>query len=362
MTVKNMLDHQIAAMVADVNSLDNSGGSDAAALVRIRTTVSHELLNCEYMEITTRVLGAIENDSAAQRLLAIVNYCSEHFPVEGHILSAVVLPVSVKLRALDKNQMSINTGERGALRDLAASMVETVGARKVTFDTRLYSGAAIHQMKSRDLRAFLQQLDNGIFYPKDGPRPMDLHATSDDASWRLAYFLGVEVIDSGKSPSLNDWPVQLQSSGWCDHISAAIEYSDEVLFDEDVQAQVVSHGAFYIGHGLEAGDKGIRSIRIKEMLAALGTDGVQVQILCTQIENSSQVRTLMICPLLKLEHKWNLLRDETLAEFRRELEQLALAALSDFDPLCIVLMDDEEYWVQAKEHQVPIFRLVGKTL
>ena len=70
----------------------------------------------------------------------------------------------------------------------------------------------------------------------------------------------------------------------------------------------------------------------------------------------------MICPLLTLEHKWNLLRDETIAEFRRELEQLALAALSDFDPLCIVLMDEEKYWVQAKEHQVPLFRLVGKTL
>jgi hypothetical protein len=361
MPIKNMLDHQIATMVSDVNNLDNSGGSDSAALVRIRTTVSHELLNCEYMEITTRVLGDLENDSAAQRLLAIVNYCSEHFPVEGHILSAVVLPVSIQLRALDKKQMSINTGERGALRDLAATMVETVGARKVTFDTRLYSGAAIYQMKSRDLRAFLQQLDNGIFYPKGGPRAMDLHATSDDASWRLAFFLGVEVIDSGKFPSLNDWPVQLQSSGWCDHISAAIEYADEVLFDEDVQAQAVSHGVFYLGRGLEAGDKGLRSLRMKGMLAALGTDGIGLQIFCTQVENAHQVRTLMVFHLLTLEYKWNLLREETLAEFQRELEQLAQAVLPEFDALCIVMLDEEEYSAKAKEHQVPLFRLVGKS-
>jgi len=362
MPIKNMLDHQIAAMVSDVNNLDNSGGSDTAALVRIRTIVSHELLKCDYLEITTGALGALENDSAAQRLLAIVNYCSEHFPVEDRILSAVVLPVSVKLRTLDKKQMSINTGERGALRDLAATMVESLGARKVTFDTRLYSGAAIHQMKARDLRAFLRQLENEIFYPKGGPRGMNLHANSDDATWQLAYFLGVEVIDSRKFPSLNDGPVQLQSSGWCDHISAAIEYSDEVLFDEDVQAQAVSHGVFYLGRGLEAGDKGLRSLRMKEMLVALGTDGNGLQIFCTQVEKARQVRTLMVCRLLTLEHKWNLLRAETLAEFRRDLEQLAQAVLPEFDALCIVLLDEEEYSTQAKEHQVPLFRLVGKTL
>ena len=362
MPIKNMIDHQIAAMVADVNSLDNSGGSDAVALVRIRTTVSHELLNCEYMEITTRALGALENDSAAQRLLAIVNYCSEHFPVEGRVLSAVVLPVAIQLRALDNKQMSIDNGERGALRDLAVAMVQSVGARKVSFDTRLYAGASIHQMKSRDLREFLLQLENGILYPKGGPRGMKLHAISDVATWQLAYFLGVEVIDSGKFPSLNDWPVQLQSSGWCDHISAAIEYSDEILFDEDVQAQAVSHGVFYLGRGLEAGEKGLRSLRIKEMLAALGTDGIGLQIYCTQVENAHQIRTLMVCHLLTLEHKWNLLREETLAEFQRELEQLAQTVLPEFDALCIVLLDEEEYSAQAKEHQVPLFRFVGKNL
>jgi hypothetical protein len=101
---------------------------------------------------------------------------------------------------------------------------------------------------------------------------------------------------------------------------------------------------------------------MKEMLVALGTDGNGLQIFCTQVENARQVRTLMVCRLLTLEHKWNLLRAETLAEFRRDLEQLAQAVLPEFDALCIVLLDEEEYSTQAKEHQVPLFRLVGKTL
>ena len=70
----------------------------------------------------------------------------------------------------------------------------------------------------------------------------------------------------------------------------------------------------------------------------------------------------MVCHLLTLEHKWNLLREETLAEFQRELEQLAQTVLPEFDALCIVLLDEEEYSAQAKEHQVPLFRFVGKNL
>ena len=55
MSVKNMLEHQIETMVTDVNRLEITGGSDAAALARIRTTVSHELLTCDVMDIMSVV-------------------------------------------------------------------------------------------------------------------------------------------------------------------------------------------------------------------------------------------------------------------------------------------------------------------
>jgi len=361
MSVKNMLEHQIETMVTDVNRLEISGGSNAAALARIRTTVSHELLTCDVMEITTGALGALEQESAVKRLMGIVSYCSEHFRYEDRILSAVVLPVSIKLRALNRVQMSIDKGERGDLRDLSVKMVQALGARKVIFDTRLYNGTDLNQMKSRDVLGFLLQLEAGVFYPSGGPRAISLQAES-QPSWKSAFFIGVEIVDIRKYPGLNDWPVQMQASGWCEHPRASIEYCDEVLFNVDIEAEVSSHGAFYLARGLEAGVRGLRKMRILEMLEALEADGASLQIFCTQIEFSSQVRTLMVCPQLTLEHKWNLLRDETLWEFQQELERLALEVLPEFDAQCITPLDEEDYKAQAKKFEVPLFRVVGRPI
>ena len=362
MSVQNLLDHQIAAMVEDVSRLDNSGGGDSAALARIRTIVSRELLTGDVMEITTGTLGALEQESAVQRLMNVVSYCSEHIPIEDRILSAVVLPVSIQLCAQNMLPMSVRNGGRGDLRELASKIVQTMGTRKVVFDTRLYRGVDLNQMKYRDLRAFLLQLEAGVFYPHGGPRGIEVQANSDAASWQLVFFLGVEVIDLKCYPRLNDWPIQMQSRGWCDHPSAAIEYADEVFLNEDIKVQAVSHGVFYLLRGLEAGERGLRTLRIGEMLKALGTTGAGLKIFCTHEENTFQVRTLMISPLMTLEHKWRMFRDENLWEFQRELERLALATLPEFDPLCISCLDEEEYAKHGKKHQVPLFRLVGKAI
>jgi hypothetical protein len=360
MSVKSLMDHQIAAMVEDISRLDNSGGSDSAALARIRTTVSRELLTGDVLEITMGALGVLEQDSAAQRLMDAVSYCSEHFQMEDRILSAVVLPVSIQLCAKNMLPMSICTGERSDLRELATKMVQTMGTRKVIFDTRLYKGADLNLMKYRDLREFLLQLEAGIFYPKGGPRGIEVQASSDAASWQLVFFLGVEVTDLQSYPRLNDWPIQTQSTGWRDHPSASIEYSNEVLLNEDIKVRAESHGVFYLLRGLEAGERGLRSLRIGEMLTALGTNGAGLKIFCTHDENTFQMRTLMISPLMTLEHKWRMYRDENLWEFQRELERLALATLPEFDPMCIASLEEEEYASEAKKHQVPLFRLVGK--
>ena len=70
----------------------------------------------------------------------------------------------------------------------------------------------------------------------------------------------------------------------------------------------------------------------------------------------------MVCPQLTLEHKWNLLRDETLWEFQQELERLALEVLPEFDAQCITPLDEEDYKAQAKKFQVPLFRVVGRPI
>ena len=194
MSVTNLRDHQVDQLIADVTRLNQVGGSDAAALLRIRAVVSRELLECDDMDLTTAALGRLESESAAKRLLSIVNYCSEHFVVGAQVLSIVALPVSVRLQSLNQQQMSLRMGERGALKDLAQKMVDAVGARRVIFDTRMYQGPALFQMKPRDMRAFLMQLVDGTLYPLGGPPEFSVYSEV-NGPWRLVYFLGVEVMD-----------------------------------------------------------------------------------------------------------------------------------------------------------------------
>ena len=355
MPVTNLRDHQVDQLVADVTRLDQVGGSDAAALLRIRAIVSRELLDCDDMDLTTAALGRLERESAVKRLLSIVNYCSEHFVGGSQVLSVVALPVSIRLQSLNQQQMSIRTGERGALKDLAQKMVDAVGARHVVFDTRMYQGPELFQMKSRDMRAFLMQLVDGTLYPLGGPPEFSVYSEV-NGPWRLVYFLGVEVMDKPKYPSLEDWPVQMKSRGWLDHASAAIECADEVMFNANVQAQAESHGVFYLSSALRAGMKGHRAIRIAEMLRALEIDGGDLIIYLTDSGLGCQVRTLMVSPLLAFEQKWDLMHEESIWDFQCELERLALDLMQEFEPQCLQHVERDEYQRLAMKHHVHLFR------
>ena len=358
MPVVNLLGYQIEQLVADVMRLDQSGGSDSAALLRIRNTVSRELLESDLMEVTTAALGLLNTDTAANRLLSILAYCSEHFEIGTQVFSVVALPISIRMRALNRQHTSLRRGERGALKELAEKMRSATGANKVIFDTRLYRGTDLFQLRSRDMRRFLMQLAAGTLYPKGGPAELEISSTADGA-FQQVYFLGVEVMDVPKYPQLDDWPIQMQSQAWLDFPSAALECADDVLFNANVQVEAQSHGIFYLARALDAGAKGDRDLRITEMLKALGSDGRGLQMYLTESPLRNQVRTLMVGALLTLEYKWDLLKDETIADFQRVLERLVHALFQDFETTHIHRLNSQEYGIQAVKQHVPLFRIVG---
>jgi len=359
MSIIHLLDHQVDQMVADVTRLEKAGGGDSAALLRIRSTVSRELLEGENLTVTTAALGRLESEAAAQRLLSILSYCAEHFVVGTQVLSVVALPVSIRLRGLNHQQTTLSRGERGALKELAGKLCDAVDASKAVFDTRLYQGPALFQMKARDMRSFMTQLSSGTLYPQGGPPEFKIR-TEVDGPWRLAYFLGVEVMESPKYPQLNDWSTQMQSRAWLDEPSAAVECADEILFNANVTGEAQSHGTFYLCRALEAGAKANRALRIIETLKALEVDGRGLNIYLTDCGFKQQVRTLMVCPILVLENKWDLLKDESLWDFECELQRLALDLMPEFESQALMRVETDEYERLTAKHQVPMFRIVGK--
>lgn len=360
MTVNHLLDYQIAALVEDVTHLDNVGGSDAAALQRIRDTVYKVLMSCGPLDVITGALGQIEFDSTAKRFMQIVNYCYEHYRFEDRMVSAIVLPVSIRLQGVGDKQLKISQGDPRALRSLAAKMTAKLGARKIVFDNNLYQAESLYAMKARDLRAYLLQIEAGIQYPCDGPEVYQLCAQS-DAPWTLAYILGVEVIGSNRDPELNDSNVQLHSRAWNDDIASALHMSEALrCYKNADKVQAQGHGAHYFLRGQDAGAKAVRSLRIIHMLESMETDGAGLHIYCSLSDDGSQVRTLMSGPTLALEHKWDLLEHETCWNFQRHLETLANEAVPEFDAQRLIQLDMDAYSDQAKKHQVPVFKDVGK--
>lgn len=357
MSVVQIAELQIDQLVKDVMRLDKTGGSDVAALLRIRELVRRELLERDSMEITSSALGRLKSNSAAKKLLHILAYCAEHFEVGSKVYSVVAVPVSVRLSGLNQHGTTLRKAERGPLKEMARMIAEAVGANRVALDTRMYQASAMHQLKARDMRSYLMALAAGTLYPK-GPDELELKTQSANA-WQLVYLLGVEVIDLPKYPSLDDWPIQRQTGRWLDEASAAIECTDEVLFNPDLFAQAHCHGVFYLSQSLIAGARGHRALRIADMLRALGQVGNGVQIYLTGVLLRQQVRTLMVSPLLALEYTWNLMQEETMREFQSELERVAHEVLDEFDLGCIDWLDADEYERQAMKHQVPRFRIVG---
>ena len=360
MTVNHLLDYQIAALVEDITHLDNVGGSDAAALQRIRNTVYKSLMSGGPLDVITGALGQIEFDSTAKRFMQIVNYCTEHYRFEDRMVSAIVLPVSIRLQGVGDKQLKISQGDPGALRCLAAKMTAKLGARKIVFDNNLYQAESLYAMKARDLRAYLLQIEAGVQYPCDGPEVYQLCAQS-DAPWTLAYFLGVEVIEPNRYPELNDWNVQLHSRAWIEDIGSAIHMSEALrCYKNADKVQTKGLGAHYFLHGLDAGAKAVRSLRIIHMLESMETYGADLHIYCNLSDDRPQVRTLMTGPTLTLEHKWELLENETFWDFQRHLESLANEAVPEFDSRRLIQLDMDTYSDQAIKHQVPLFTDVAK--
>lgn len=354
MAISSILTHKIETIVKCVDQLNSAGGRDTDALLKIRSIVTNELMSGGSLEVITSAIGQIKSDSAVSRLLEVVNYCSEHFLVDDRILSAVVVPVSIRVHGLTDSPLRISKANPAPLKELAYRLADALRARNVVIDSRLYTPGSLSYFNVPKIRAYLMKLEEGALYPTSGLSALQIFAES-DVRWRLAYLIGVEIIEARKSPKLHDGPVQLQSTRWLDLPGAAIETSDEVHRHARAQVQAVCHGVFYLMRGLDVGVKGQRSMEIVDMLESMGPTGRGLKIFCAHDIFGSNVRTFLVSPLMALEGKWRLLGQESLWDFRRCLAILAHRVLSGFDDRCIKFVDEETYSDLVKG-RVPDFR------
>jgi len=350
---KNLRDHRVAALVKNILQLDNSGGSDVAALARARDLVANELLHQDEMEVIVGALGQLERESAADQLKAIVSHCHDHFYMGDQVLSAIVVPVAVKVKTLAGHSVAFEKGEGAELRDLASAMRDSLRSRQVQFDSRFYDGQSLYALKASELRMFLSQLERGVVYPESGPRALRLRGEV-EPQWNLIYFLGVEATQRDQQRRLNDPSAQELLRPWLHFGACAVEGCWEVFFDRQVAVDAQCHGVWYLQRGLEEGARQLRACRLQAVLAGStqGTSGIRLYY--SPGLDGSTIRLLITSPLMATQYTWKFMAGDTIDVFRMELKQALSGLIPVVDVLELVGLNAQEYAKTARSHGLPL--------
>jgi hypothetical protein len=361
--VSKFFDKEVSSLVLDMERLQSSNGCDVSVLQRVRRAVSRDLLQRKTMDVTAAALGAIEDEATSRRLMDIINYCSEHFEVDDgtknpRLLSAVVLPLSVRMHCASGQVFSLDRAHLRSLTQFSLDMQDIRGARKVVFDPRFYDYRRLFALHPRDLCRHLTHLAHQSREPAGGLMTCRLHAQA-DSPWRQVFLLGVEVNAAQRSGDSDGQDIHDQPMGWEDLGSAIIESADAVVLNPNLRVQCEAHGAHYLRRGIEFGMKGLRALRLMEMFTKLGTNGENLKVFI-HISRGT-VRTLAVVPGRGLELRAPFLSRELIGNFQQDLTDVAQSVLSEFGPLCVSIVKEEsEYKAEARKHGAVLMRLVSK--
>ncbi len=181
----------------------------------------------------------------------------DHFSMRDGILSALVVPVAVRLQSLDKGELVIFHGVKEPLNALARVMAQRAGVRQVLFDSRLYEGVGLRLHGMQERPDFWWHLRAQEECPDGGPRFANVRSQV-QPQWKLVYFLGVEVTEPGAMLSLNE--DQTQRDLWVarQYPERALSSHAAVARERRVSLDARCFGIWYLSHGLRVGDEILR--------------------------------------------------------------------------------------------------------
>ncbi len=348
MVVTSLFDTQVEQLAKKVRLLAASNGTDKHAYNAVRKQVSGELMNQGKLEIVAATLGALDDGDGAEVLTDIVSHCHDHFYFEDRVLSAVVVPVTVRLKSgMDGGVILKEAGERD-LSALASRLQRQSGARKVVFDKRFYSGSSLFYGNPKKLMDFLVNLEAGADKPDGGPKNIDIRSKV-DWEWEVVYLLGVEVLDHGQAQMLNEESAQREIVTFQYHGAWAISEADMVLFNTSIEAQATCHGVYYLGKGLALGEDLIRGYKLQSLLANFDQGASGVKFHYTHDALNFYVKLLITSHLMTVEYKWKLMGNESLDGFRAELDKAIDLVVPEDDVIVKRELDQYDYETLARK-------------
>lgn len=260
MAVVSFLDRQVDILVENVKALAASRGYDLATAKKVRAAVAADLLNPEKSKLNA-ALERLAGTNAAECLQQVIADCRQHFDLGSRSMSVLIAPVAVRLRTRKSTPVSIQRAGHEDLNTLSLLANARLGSKKVVFDRRIYSAADLANARSAQLLELGQALLRDEADPDVGMSSYKL-LSNDDWAWEMVYLLGFEERDPGDTPVANEAETQAELHRWLCYAETAISQVDQILFDDDVEAEVKPHGIWYAAEGLKRGEDLIRAYRV----------------------------------------------------------------------------------------------------
>jgi hypothetical protein len=320
MSVSSLFEHRIESLARDVRRLDAGNGADGSLYESVRRQVSGELMNRGRYEVVSATAGKLLGERGEDRLKEIVMHCSERLYLDDRVLTAIVVPVAVRLTSRRDGGVVLSEGRKEDLMHLAEIVQKRSGASKVVFDTHLYTGSALHVADPRKIFEVLKRLESGEELGDIGPKTHEVKSCA-EPTWEMVYFLGVEVTKSGVKQCLNDLQTQRALKEWRSHAEWALTETETVLFNRTCVTDAKCHGIWYLNKGVSVGEDLMRTYKLKSVIANFDQGVKGVYFFYTHDVFGSQVKLLVSSHLMTIEYRWKILSGETLDGFKKALDE-----------------------------------------
>ena len=329
MNIEDIYTRQMRVLVERMRRLPAAAGPGDAAYEAVRQQVAGEYASKGRLEVTSAAIHELDGGPGGQRLQQIADHCGESICLEDRMLSAVVVPVFVRLTSPADGDLVLNEGDQKCLASLATLLKSFTGSNKILFDHKLYEGSALYRRNPKKLLSYLLQLESGVESPADGPKTSQVKSAV-EPSWAMRYFLGVEIANLYRPQWMNDESLQRKLMPYRYLGASALSQCTEVLRNPQVRAEAECTGAWYLNRGVRLGENLRRGYGLQQQLANFDMGEKGVEFHYTYDLMGSCVRLLVSSHLMTMEHRWKLFGGEPPTDFRQELDDaIALMVPAD---------------------------------
>ena len=342
MNIEDIYTRQMRVLVERVRRLPAAAGPGDVAYEAVRQQVAGEYASKGGLEVTSAAIHELEGGPGGQRLQQIADHCGESFCLEDRMLSAIVVPVFVRLTSSTDGELVLREGDQKYLASLAALLKSFTGSRQILFDRHLYEGSALYRPNPKNLLNYLLQLESGVESPVEGPKTSQAKSAV-EPPWAMRYFLGVEVADLYRPQRMNDEALQRKLMPYRYLGANALCHCTEILRNPQVRAQAECKGVWYLNSGARLGENLRRGYGLQQQLANfdMGEKGVEFHYVYDLV--GSCVRLLVSSHRMTMEHRWKLFGGELPTDFRQQLDDAIALMVPTDEVRCIREVDLFDY-------------------